>query len=345
MQMTEFLRKATVIPGVTGNERRIAEYVRDCFAPLCDEVSIDCMNNVIAHKKGSGPRVAVFAHIDEIGMMVSAIEEDGCLRMAPVGGVDPRILPGMRVRVYGTQPLMGVVGAKAPHLMDAKEREVNYTFDNLYIDLGMDAEKVRTLVQVGDTVCLEHHYTELLNHRISVKTCDDRACVAMMLKACEALGEMRHEADLWFVASTQEEIGSHGASAACFGIDPDLCVAFDVCHAVTPGAPEKMTFDLSALVATMGPFINPFMRAKLTEVAKQQNIRLQPSVRARQTFTDADFVSIVRGGIPTVLFELPLRYMHTHVEVADTRVLEDGARLLTHYLRAIDSTWEESLWI
>ena len=126
MNTEEFLRGVTALPGVTGSERTVAEYVADAFRAYCDDVTITPLNCVVARRTGkTGPKVMVAAHLDEIGMMVSKIEDDGALRMERVGGVDPRILPGMRVRVYGKKLLMGVVGAKAPHLMTEKEKETN----------------------------------------------------------------------------------------------------------------------------------------------------------------------------------------------------------------------------
>jgi len=209
----------------------------------------------------------------------------------------------------------------------------------------MSAEKVRRLVHPGDTVCFEHRWQPLKNGFISVKTCDDRACVAIMLGACQLLQDMRCSADLWFVATCQEEIGSYGASTAGFGIDPEYAVAFDVCHAVTPGAPKDRVFSTDSLVISKGPFLHPFLVEKLEETAREQGIKLQEAIDPRYTATDADDVSIVRGGIPTVLLSLPLRYMHTNVETCDSKVLKDGARLLAHYLRAFDAAWEDQLWI
>ena len=153
MRAEEFLKTATALPGVTGNERTVAEYIAEAFRPFADEVSITPLNCVIARQKGPGPKVMICAHLDEIGMMVSKIEEDGCLRMESVGGVDPRVLPGMRVRVYGKdEMLLGVVGATPPHLLRDAERKKNYSFQNLYVDLGMAPDRVREKVRVGDGV-------------------------------------------------------------------------------------------------------------------------------------------------------------------------------------------------
>ena len=149
MQLEGFLRTACALPGLSGNELAVAEHVAAAFRPYADEVKIDRLNNVIAHVKGEGPKVVFCAHIDEIGLMVVKIEEDGTLRMGNVGGVDPRILPGMRVTVYGKQKLMGVIGAKAPHLLTDADRAKNYKREDLYIDMGLPSERVRELVMQG----------------------------------------------------------------------------------------------------------------------------------------------------------------------------------------------------
>lgn len=346
MTAEEFLREAAAIPGVTGNERAIAEYVAKAFAPYADEVSITPLNCVIAHQKGPGPKVMICAHLDEIGMMVSKIEEDGCLRLQRVGGVDPRVLPGMRVRVYTEGGVrMGVVGATPPHLLREEERKNNYTFDSLFVDMGMPTEQVRRAVRVGDTVCFECRFVKLKNDRAATKTADDRACVAIMLEAMKRLQRMPHEADLYFVATCQEEIGSYGALTAGFSVDADYGVAFDVCHADTPGAPAHSTSKITSLVASKGPYIQPYLEKKLEETARDNGVELQTEICSRDTSTDADDLSTVRCGVPTVLLSLPIKYMHTNVETLDLRVLTEGGRLLAHYLQEVSGAWEEALWI
>lgn len=346
MKPEEFLRHVTALPGVTGNEHEAAAYIAECFAPYVDEVWETPLHCVVAHKKGNGPRVMICAHLDEIGMMVSRIEKDGSLRLKSVGGVDPRVLPGMRVRVYGKNGMMtGVVGAKAPHLLTNEEREENYNFDTLFVDMGMSYEKVCENIRIGDTVCFEARYVELQGGNVACKTIDDRGCVAIMLKAAELLGDMRHDADLYFVSTCQEEIGSYGAMTQGFAIEPDLGVAFDVCHAETPGAPKYSSSKPDSLVLSKGPYLNAYMVKKMEECARENGVALQTAIDPRYTATDADELATARDGIPTVLLSLPLKYMHTNVETFDMHALTEGARLLAHYLATINSRWEEELWI
>lgn len=345
MKTDEFLRQVTALPGVTGNERAAAEFIAEAFRPFVDEVKITALNSVIAHKKGNGPKVLICAHLDEIGMMVSKIEKDGTLRMQSVGGVDPRVLPGMRVRVFARDGmLIGVVGATPPHLMREADRKNNYTFETLFVDLGLPAEEVEKKVCIGDTVCFESRYVELKNGRVSTKTVDDRGCVAIMLRSAELLQKMHHEADLYFVSTCQEEIGSYGAMTTAFDVDPDFGVAFDVCHAETPGAPRLYTSKIDSLVASKGPFLHPYLVKKLEQAAKEHGVQLQTAIDPRWTSTDADELSLVRNGVPSVLMSLPIKYMHTNVETFDMHALMEGGRLLAHYLSEMDASWEEELW-
>lgn len=343
MRTEDFLREVCDLPGLTGHEGPVAEYIAAAFRPYADEVWVDKLNNVIARVKGDGPKVLFAAHLDEIGLMVVKIEEDGALRMGNVGGVDPRILPGMRVRVHGREKMLGVIGAKAPHLLSDEERKKNYRREDLYIDLGLPADKVRESVRIGDLVTLESRFVKLENGRYTTKTADDRACVAILYRAMQLLQGLKTKADLYFVATCQEEIGSYGAGMTGFSLDPDYAVALDVTHAKTPGAPDN-TYKLDSLVASTGPYIQPMLRRKLMEVAKAQNIEVQTAVVPRTTSTDADNLAIQRGGIPTALLELPLKYMHTSVEMLDMRTLEEGARLLAHFAAAVDESWEDELW-
>lgn len=344
MQTEEFLREVTALPGLSGNEQAVAQYIADAFRPYCDDVRIDAMNSVIARIHGRGPRVMLCAHLDEIGLMVAKIEDDGVLRVRNVGGVDPRILPGMRVAVYGRERLMGVIGAKAPHLLTAAEREKNYTLDELYIDLGMPPEQVRKVAAIGDCVALEGGYTKLLNGRVATKTADDRSCVAILLRTAQLLQRMDTTADLYFVASCQEEVGGYGAMTAGFGVDPDFGIVLDVTHARTPGVSALDAFEIDSPTVAKGPYLHPYLRSKLEEVAKEQHVSIQEEIVARDTSTDADDLEAVRSGVPCVLLSLPVRYMHTSVETFDMHALEESARLLANYCLAINNTWRDALW-
>ena len=239
MDVKKLLADVTALPGVSGHEAQVSAYFAEQFRPLVDEVTVDAMYSVIAHKKGKGPKIMLCAHLDEIALMVTHIEDDGSLRLGNVGGVDPRILPASRVWVHGREKLFGTIGALPPHLMSAADRANNYTLDNLHVDIGMSADRAKELVRIGDLVTFDGPARELLNDQFASKTLDDRSCVAILLRAAEMLQKLVCDADVYFVCSSQEEVGGRGAMTSAFAIDPDLSVVLDVDFAETPTCPPR----------------------------------------------------------------------------------------------------------
>lgn len=345
MDINLLLEQIAAIPGPSGYEEPVSKYVAQLFAPFVDDVKIDAMYNVIAHKKGIGPKIMLAAHMDEIALMVSRIEKDGCIRMGQIGGVDSRILPAMQVTVWGREKLFGTIGAKPPHLLTAQERSKNYLREDLFVDVGLPYEEVVKKVAIGDVITFNTPYTKLMNNRIASKTMDDRACVIMLLETAELLMRMKTEADIYFVASAQEEVGCRGARAAAFDIAPDLAIGIDVTHATLPDSRPDTTCDIDSLTSSFGPFTQPKLFSRLKETADNHHIKLQTEIAPSQTGTDTDELQISREGVPSLCLSLPLKYMHTSVELIDTNVLQDGAKLLAHFLSELDASWEDDLWI
>jgi len=357
MDILSYLQGASVQFGPSGHEAQTAHWLRERFAPLCDEVVIDPLFNVLATLKptappargGRAPRIMLCAHMDEIALMVSDILKDGSLRMGQVGGVDPRILPAAIVTVHATgegqaQALTGIIGAKAPHLLTDAEQKQNYTRDNLYVDLGLPAERVKQLVRVGDLITLRGETVGLLNERAAGKTMDDRACVGVMLEAAERLRNMRHAAEIVFACTTQEEVGCRGAKVAAYTVQPDLAIVMDVSHAPIPQSKPDTTIPLDAPAAAYGPYLQHKLLARLQSVAKQNSVKLNLEAAERSTGTDTDAVQVARTGVPCVLIDLPLKYMHTTVELLDLNALRECGRLAAHFAADIDEGWDDALW-
>ena len=191
---------------------------------------------------------------------------------------------------------------------------------------------------MGDLIQLEHRFVG--NGRFTTKTADDRACVAILYEAMKLLQEDTRSRP--FLVIPARKIG-RGAITA-FAVDPDFGVALDVCHASTPDAPKEATSDLVGLDSAIGPFIQPVLRKKLMDVAQKENVVVQSIVSPSRTGTDADVMGITRAGIPMVLLSLPLKYMHTTVELFDMRTLEEGGRLIAAFSCAVKNTWEDELW-
>ncbi|MEG2355888.1 MAG: M20/M25/M40 family metallo-hydrolase [Clostridia bacterium] len=358
MDIFNYLEGMAAQHGPSGHEREVSEWLKARFEPLCDSVTTDALYDVIALKKATrktadgspAPRVMLCAHQDEIALMVSDILEDGTLRMGQVGGVDPRILPASTVTVHASaeggraQKFLGVVGATPPHLLSAADRTHNYKREDLYVDMGLPAQRVRELVHIGDLITLNGPATKLLNDRVAAKTMDDRACVGCLLEAAEYLQKMNHACDIYFVCSSQEEVGSKGAAVAAYAIEPDLAVALDVCHATLPQSVVDTTVPLDAPAATYGPFIQHKLLERLKYTAKTHGIHLNTESAAKATYTDTDSIQIARSGVPCVLIDLPLKYMHTAVELLDMNAIRECSRLLAHFLCDLDEGWDKELW-
>lgn len=358
MDIFSYLEGMAVQHGPSGHEGPVSAWMAERFKPLCDSVTIDPLYNVISLKKATrptpdgspAPKVMLSAHQDEIALMVSDILPDGTLRMGQVGGVDPRILPANTVCVHASgdrgQPrrLLGVVGAVPPHLLSDADRKHNYLREDLFVDLGMAADKVKQLVNIGDLITLQGPATKLLNGRVAAKTMDDRACVGALLCAAERMQTLSHMCDIYFVASTQEEVGCKGASTAAYTIDPDLAVILDVTHATIPQSRPDTTVPLDAPAATYGPYIQHKLLGRLIKTAKDNGIALNTEYAVSRTGTDTDLIQIARAGVPCVLIDLPLKYMHTTVELLDTNAISECGRLLALYLSGLDEKWGDGLW-
>lgn len=345
LDVFEFMQTASRLAGVPGYEAEIGAHFAGMFREYTDDVRTDALNSVTAKLGNSGPRVMVSAHHDEIGMVVRDIEEDGCLRIHRNGGVDPRILPSLEVSVVSrTGPLYGVVGAKPPHLLSEADRKTAVKFEDLYVDIGYPAEKVRELVRVGDPVVMLSKPVKLAGGRMASKTMDDRASVASMLIAMEMFKKLNTPAQAYFVASSQEEVGCKGAATAAYAIDPDFAIAVDVTHAEGPGTGKWEAFPIEKMTIVSGPNLHPMLTKMAEEVADKWRIPYHREICSGVTGTDAAAIQIARGGIPTILLSVPLRYMHTTVETGVISVIEDVGRLMALFIDEIAREWEGLKW-
>jgi len=346
MDYMETLAVLTGANGTSGNEYGAAAVVETLFSKYSDEVWRDPLGNVYA-KIGSGkPVVLVCAHMDEIGMNVAAIEDNGMLRMSRVGGIDPRVLPGSEVVVHGKTDLPGVIGAVPPHLL-GDNRDAAYKLEELMCDVGYPVDRVHEFVSVGDIITFAPYAPlKLQNGLVASKTMDDRALICCMCDAMEMLRSRALHCTIVFCATVQEEVGCYGAAAAGYHINPDIAVAMDVSHAPTPDAPSYRTTPIEKVCMTCGGNIHPGVYKMLSDAATECNIPFEANVVMGGTGTDARALQLQQGGIPTGLLELPLKYMHTSVEVGSLDTLHNCAKVLTECFARIGDGWEDALcWI
>ncbi|MBX5437392.1 MAG: M20/M25/M40 family metallo-hydrolase [Alicyclobacillaceae bacterium] len=357
--------------GGPGFEHRVAEYVKGALAPLCTDVCYDRMGNLVARIAGDAgdadapadphadarpaaasaarpkqrpPRLMLAAHVDEIALIVTRIEEGGFLRVAQTGGFDPRTLVGQEVVVHASRPLRGVVGSKPPHLTTPEERKKAPSLEDLFIDLAMPEVRVREQVRVGDRVTIHRDPLELMNGRIAGKALDNRASAAVLLECARTLRSLRHEADVYLVCTVQEEVGMRGAAAVVETVRPDIAIAVDVTFGDFPGQAPDESFKLGKGPAiTFGPNIHPQVFGGLRDTAVRHHIPYQIELSQEPTGTDANAFQTAGDGVATGLVGVAIRYVHTSVECVAYADIEDCGRLLAFYATTVDRSVVEGL--
>ena len=343
--MKDLIKKLSDMRGISGFEHRINNQIKELFVPYSDNVSIDTLGNVIAVKKcgkKDAKKILIEAHLDEIGLMVSNIDEKGFISFVNVGGVDPRILPASEVIIHGREDVKGIIGAKPPHLQDGDDSKASKITD-MAIDTGLSPEALNNLVAIGDSVTLMQSFGELSDEQISFKSLDDRASVAILIDVMRRLENIRTEVDVYAVSAVREEVGGYGAMTATYKINPDIAIAIDVCHGVTPDN-SYSAYELgSGCIVTCGPNIHPKVYEKLIETAKNHEIKTDIDVDGGNTGTDAWVMQVVNAGVPTGLLSIPLKYMHTSVETASISDITETANLLTEFIKTLDDHMEDWL--
>lgn len=335
-------------PGVPGYESEISIKLETLFRRFTDQIHRDKLGNLIAFLPGEGseprPKIMVATHMDEIGLIVNQIERGGFLRFAQLGGFDPRTLLGQEVVVHGREKCLGIIGSKPPHLSTPEEREKAIPMQDLFIDLGMSGETVRKLIRVGDVITVARKSMRLQNGFVAGKSLDNRASIAAMLEGLQELKRLHVQADVYAVATVQEEVGIRGAITSTYGIHPDIGIAVDVAHASMPGvaADLGMKMDGGAVIHN-GPNIHRDLFARFRDTAVREGIPVQMRFLQGPTATDGFAMQISREGIPTGVLSIPLRYMHTSVETLCYRDIERTGKLLAHFIASIDRTFVEGL--
>ncbi|CAA9462742.1 MAG: Probable endoglucanase [uncultured Rubrobacteraceae bacterium] len=338
----EFLKGLLSIPGPSGYETAAAKAWR-MEAEKFAGVRGDRMGNSFATlNEGGSPRVMLAGHIDEIGLMVTHVEDSGILRFSGVGGWDPQVLVGQRVLLQTKNgQVRGVIGKKAIHVMEADERKKVSEIKSLWIDIGAkDGDEAKEKVRVGDVAVIDQDVVELPNGRIASRALDNRMGAFVVLEALRLLSEEDGLApEVVAVANVQEEIGLYGVRGAAFGLDPDAAIAVDVTHATdTPGIPKNEHGDHalgSGPVITRAVNLSPVVTEGLIATAEAEDISYTLEADSRSTSTDADAIQFTRAGIATGLVSVPNRYMHSPNEIVDLEDLTNCARLIAAYTRSL----------
>jgi len=343
----EFLEKLMAAWCPSGFEEEAQEVVRQRLAGRCDEVRTDVHGNVLAGVNTTAAlRVMLAGHVDEIGLMVSHIDENGYLFFQTIGGFDPTILAGQRVVVHGAKgPVLGVIGRKPIHLLTEEERKAQLKIEDMCIDIGATSgDEARRHVRVTDTATLDVEFKHLLNNRVVSRGFDDRIGAFVVTETLVALAKRRPRVAVWAVSTVQEEVGLRGARTSAFGLDPHVGLAVDVGFASDYAGADKDKRKLGDVrigggpILCRGPNINPRVADGLEKTAKARKIPHQFQAAPGATGTDANAIQISRAGVATALVSVPNRYMHTPVEVLSLDDTDNTIRLLTEYILSLQPT-------
>jgi endoglucanase len=318
----ELLKKVCKVPGTSGFENRIREAIIEELKPYVDELSVDNMGSVIAVKKGLEPqKVMIAAHMDEIGFIVTHIDDDGFVRFHTLGGFDPKTLTSQRVIVHGKKDVIGVMGSKPIHMMKPEERTKLIPISEYYIDLGMTKDEVEEIVFVGAPVTRERELIEMGNC-VNSKSLDNRVSVYILIEVLKALKDKDVPYDIYGVFTVQEEVGIRGAISAAHLIDPDFGFGLDVTIAFdVPGSNghDKITsLGSGAAIKIMdGSIISDYRMVEyLKKTANNHSIKWQPEILPAGGTDTAGLQRYGKKGAISGAISIPLRNMHQTIEMA-----------------------------
>jgi endoglucanase len=351
IELLPFLKQLISLPGLSGHEGPARSVIEAAWRPLVDEISISGLGSLHALKRGNGeaprPGILLAAHMDAIGLMVTGVV-DGFLRIAEVGGLDARVLPGQPVTVHGRQELPGMIVQTPNRLLPADAQDGQVNLSHLLVDTGLLPGEVSRLVRVGDLVSFAQPPLELKGEILAGHSLDNRASIAAVTLCLQELSGRSHSWDVLAVATAQEEETLGGARTSAFQLRPQLGVAVDVTWARGPGTPDYKAFPLGkGPTLGWGPNIHSGLHRAFKELADRLEIPNTVEVMPRHSGTDAFALQVAAEGVPTMVVSIPLRYMHTPVEVVSLKDITRTGHLLAEFIAQLEPgfldrlSWDE----
>ncbi len=338
----DLLREITEVAGAPGHEQRIREVVLREVTPLVDEVKVDNMGNVYAIKKGAEQkRVMVGAHMDEIGFIVTHIDDNGFVRFHTLGGFDPKTLTAQRIIIHGTEDVIGVMGSKPIHVMSPEERAKMPKTTDYFIDLGMKKEEVEKIVSIGNPITRERGLIEM-GDCVNCKSLDNRLAVFILIETLRELKDKKVPFDVYGVFTVQEEVGIRGANVAALEINPDFRFGLDTTIAYdVPGArPEEMITKLgegtAIKIMDSGTICDYRMIKYMESIANKHNIKNQKEILPAGGTDTSGIQRMNPGGAIAGAVSIPTRHIHQSIEMAHKEDIFGSINLLTNCLAELD---------
>jgi tetrahedral aminopeptidase len=345
--LTQFLNDLIVVPGLSGYETPARYLIEKAWEPLTDEINCSRLGSLHALRQGNGqeprPSILLATHMDAIGLMVSLIAE-GFLHISEIGGLDQRVLPGQPVTVHGRDDIPGVIVQPPGHLLPPEIGDKPVPLEYLLVDTGMTAREVERTVRVGDLISFAQEPIELGKEILAGHSLDNRASVTALTHCLQVLSKRAHTWDVWAVATVQEEETMAGALTSAYQLNPQLAVAIDVTWAQGPDTPKHKAFPLNkGITLGWGPNIHLGLYQAFKDIADQLEIPYTMEPMPRHSSTDAYALQIARQGIPTMVVSIPLRYMHTPVEIIAMKDIRRAGRLLAELITSLEIDFMDTL--
>ena len=340
MTLTDKIKRLTAVYGVSGDEFRVAKIAAEMMAPYCDRVEIDDFGNVLGYRDCGIPgakTVMLDAHIDQIGFLITEVTEEGFLRFTTVGGVDQRMLLGSELTVLTKKgPILGIVAAIPPHLQKDGDDKKSVPIPEMVVDIGMTGEQAKKAVRVGDYMAFANDAMELQGDALCGKAFDDRACLVCLLHTMDLLQGKPLAVNVVVSASTKEETGFQGGISAGFKVQPDYAIAVDVTHARTGDAPQVIVKLGDGPNVDMGSNSNPKFAKRVIEVARAKQIPHIVTSCPAGSGTNAWPIQMQGQGVTTLVVSLPLKYMHSPVEMLRMSDVKNVGKLLAAFIETFD---------
>lgn len=346
-ELLPFLKEMITASGLSGYEGPICSIIEEVWQPLTDELTVSRIGSLQGLRRGLGdeprPSILLATHMDAIGLMVAGIE-NGFLRLSEIGGIDPRVLPGQLVTVHGRKDLPGVVVQPPSFLLPSEVSSGPVPLVNLFVDVGLSARAVERQVRLGDLISFATQPIEMDKKTLAGHSLDNRASVAALTHCLDILQSRKHAWDVWAVATVQEEETLGGALTSAFALNPQIAVAIDVTFAKGPGTPDDDAYPLGeGITLGWGPNIHPGIYKACKDVADKLEIPYKLEPLPRGSGTDGMALQVAREGIPTMVISIPLRYMHTPVEIISMKDVKRTGRLLAEFITGLETDFMENL--